>query len=186
MADYFGVTQQVYSNWENGRTKKFDSNVLNFVQQNIVEGSSSIIKNKDSHTEKAEKDSHKTVNLNNKLNINNIEQNETLNPKMLSDLIDSNKVLANAMADFAIANKNLSENSVRLTKMAETNSGVQVDTDLIVGSILSKVQELLSVLHSGKGKDYATKTKAIEAMHKILADFDKKNQAVYIDSAKGI
>lgn len=112
------------------------------------------------------------------------ETTTNVSGQILSDLVSSNKVLSNAMADFAIANKNLSENAVRLTKMAETNFGGAQEIQEAAGSIRGKVLELLSELHSGPAKQYKSYGAAHAAMNKLLNEIEIRNEKIYNSSLK--
>lgn len=185
MASILGITQQVYSNIENGRTKRVDQKIIEYIQQNIAKN------NVLSENIPSSKPTNSSSNSNNSVVIDSTTTNQ-----MLSDLIFSNKVMSTAIADFAITEKNLSEQTLMLTRITErkintpvesgSNSSAHSEILEAVGSIHGKVLELLAELHSGKPKHFLTYGAALAELNKISRAIQTRNADIHNQPVMGI
>lgn len=103
---------------------------------------------------------------------------KNLTDKMLADLVESNKMLAEANINYSKANLNFSEvnkslieNMNGLTNMI-VNSGGRPENIAAFQTMCADVREVLAELHSS-GAKYKSKSEALAAVHKIWNDVEE-------------
>jgi len=100
---------------------------------------------------------------------NNVVDSTT--SSILSSLVESNKMLAQANIDYASANKTLAENMAVLTKMLQTNSSVDQKNLVALDAMSHKIRGVLSKLHQqhGKLKSYE---EAVAEVNRLFYEID--------------
>ena len=92
---------------------------------------------------------------------------------LTNELVESNKLLAQANNIYAQSNLKLAENMERLTKMAESKSDSDSKSLVAVETMKHNLLELLSRLHSS-GVKYQSSPEGISELNKLFADIENR------------